>query len=261
MMIGTCERGPDLAAHVDARDLAAASRRAARAPGATASNRSIASAPSAAVSTRKPSRCERDARARRGTTARRRRRGSSGGSAISDVLRAARTAAPLPAGEREPERERRAFAFARLDGDLAAVGLRDVAHDREPEAGAAGVAAAGPVDAVEALEDALEVAASGCRCRGRARRSRRGRRRRSRADLDRLPGSEYLIALSSRLIERADAPGGGRTRSRRRAARCDLRAAMPGRVGRRPHAVDGLARRARRPASARASATPAPRSG
>ena len=43
-------------------------------------------------------------------------------------------------------------------GDVAAVRLRDVAHDREPEPGAAGVAAARPVDAVEALEDAFEVA-------------------------------------------------------------------------------------------------------
>ena len=44
------------------------------------------------------------------------------------------------------------------DGDLAAVRLRDVADDRETETGAAGVAAARPVDAVEALEDALEIA-------------------------------------------------------------------------------------------------------
>ena len=36
--------------------------------------------------------------------------------------------------------------------------LRDVAHDREAEAGSAGLAAARAVDAVEALEDPLEVA-------------------------------------------------------------------------------------------------------
>ena len=56
------------------------------------------------------------------------------------------------------ERERRAFALARLHGDLAAVRLGDVADDRQPEPGAAGVAAAGAVDPVEAFEDALEVA-------------------------------------------------------------------------------------------------------
>ena len=45
-----------------------------------------------------------------------------------------------------------------LDPHLAAVVAGDVAHDREAQAGAAGLAAAGPVDPVEALEDALEVA-------------------------------------------------------------------------------------------------------
>ena len=50
---------------------------------------------------------------------------------------------------------------------LAAVVRGHVAHDGQAEAGAAGVAAAALVDAVEALEDALEVAAPGCRCRGR----------------------------------------------------------------------------------------------
>ena len=112
-------------------------------------------------------------------------------------------------GSREEERERRAFALARLDGDLAAVGLRDVADDREPESGAAGLAAARPIDAVEALEDPFEIArrdpdavvahddrdavvdpraptSTGC------------------------PASEYLIALSSRLMRRC-APGAGRT--------------------------------------------------
>ena len=44
----------------------------------------------------------------------------------------------------------------RLDGDLATVCLRGVPHDREPEPGPAGLAAARAVDAVEALEDPLE---------------------------------------------------------------------------------------------------------
>ena len=44
------------------------------------------------------------------------------------------------------------------DGDLTAVVRRDVSNDRQAEPGAAGVAAAGPVDAIEPLEDAVDVA-------------------------------------------------------------------------------------------------------
>ena len=64
--------------------------------------------------------------------------------------------------------KRGALALAGLDRDLAVVVAGDVADDGQAEAGAAGVAAAGPVDPVEALEDPLEVAGAGCRCRGRA---------------------------------------------------------------------------------------------
>ena len=53
------------------------------------------------------------------------------------------------------------------DQHLAAVVRGDVADDRQPEPGAAGRRGCGPVDAVEALEDAVEVAGPGCRCRGR----------------------------------------------------------------------------------------------
>ena len=64
---------------------------------------------------------------------------------------------PGPAGSRrvnvEPSPSRG------LDPDLAPVVAGDVADDGEAEAGAAGLAAAGPVDPVEALEDPLEVAA------------------------------------------------------------------------------------------------------
>src|SRR6478735_2482255 len=38
------------------------------------------------------------------------------------------------------------------------MGLGDVTHDREPQTGATRVTTAGLVDAIEALEDALEVA-------------------------------------------------------------------------------------------------------
>ncbi len=74
-----------------------------------------------------------------------------------------------PGSDRESQGERGALALEGLDPDLAGVVAGDVADDGEPEAGAAGLAAAGPVDPVEALEDALEVAARGCRCRGRRR--------------------------------------------------------------------------------------------
>src|SRR5216684_4290497 len=46
----------------------------------------------------------------------------------------------------------------RLDGDITAVGLCHVANDRESEAGAAGVATAGVIDPIEALEDPLVIA-------------------------------------------------------------------------------------------------------
>ena len=45
-----------------------------------------------------------------------------------------------------------------LDSDLADVVRGDVADDREAEPCAAGLSAAGTVDSVEPLEDALEVA-------------------------------------------------------------------------------------------------------
>ena len=59
------------------------------------------------------------------------------------------------AGERQGEG--RALALDRPHGDVAAVGGGDVLDDREPEAGAAGGAVAGRVDAVEPLEDAVDV--------------------------------------------------------------------------------------------------------
>src|SRR6476660_5588690 len=60
------------------------------------------------------------------------------------------------AGEREGEG--RALSLHRPHGDVAAVGGRDVLDDREAEAGAARRAVARGVDAVEALEDAVDVA-------------------------------------------------------------------------------------------------------
>src|SRR5256885_7373913 len=61
--------------------------------------------------------------------------------------------------QRQFEGEGGAVALLRLHGDLALVGLGDVAHDGQPEAGATGGPAAGAVDTVETLEDPLEVSA------------------------------------------------------------------------------------------------------
>ena len=133
---------------------------------------------------------QRDRRARRGTTVRRRLRGSGADRPCACFRHATTWTSALGVRLRAPprrtvrdrqgERERGTFAFARLHGDLATVHLGDVADDREAEAGAAGVAAARPIDAIEPFEDALEVAASGSRCRDRARRARRDHRRGSR---------------------------------------------------------------------------------
>ena len=65
-------------------------------------------------------------------------------------------------GRRRPARqgqgEGRALALDGPDPDLAAVGGGDVLDDRQPEAGAAGGAVPGRVDAVEALEDPVDLA-------------------------------------------------------------------------------------------------------
>ena len=55
-------------------------------------------------------------------------------------------------------REHRTFAFSGVNGDLARVVRRDVTNDRQTEAGAPRVSAAGPIDSVEPLEDPIEVA-------------------------------------------------------------------------------------------------------
>ena len=126
--------------------------------GRVASKRAIASGPSAAVSTRKPSRWSATDSASRydcsSSTTR-----ISGGSAITTppgTERRTRGRVRCRCGHLQ--RERRALTFTRLDRDVAAVRLGDVADDRETETGTAGVAAARPVDPVEALEDAFEVA-------------------------------------------------------------------------------------------------------
>ena len=66
-----------------------------------------------------------------------------------------------------------------LDVDLAAEQARDLAADREAQAGAAVLAAGRAVGLLERLEDQLLLVARRCRCR--CRRPRRRRRRRSRS--------------------------------------------------------------------------------
>src|SRR4029450_6775945 len=97
----------------------------------------------------------------RGTTARHRRRGSwvdrpSRGLRVRLQERDRRRR--MLACERQRQPERRALALRRFHRHLTAVDLRDVPHDRETEPGAARRAAARLVDAIEALEDALEIA-------------------------------------------------------------------------------------------------------
>ena len=53
--------------------------------------------------------------------------------------------------------ERAADAERAVDGDAAVMGLHDVLDDGQPQAGAAQLAAASAIDAVEALEDARQV--------------------------------------------------------------------------------------------------------
>src|SRR6476620_5346973 len=133
--------------------------------GLTASNRSSAWAPSRATCTRKPS--------RRSPTVRASMKLSSSSTTstvvsvtlISSSKRSATSTCLLQPGhrhgagaDRDPQREGRAGTFLGVDRDAAAVVGGHVAHDGQAQAGAARLPAAGPVDAVEALEDAVEVA-------------------------------------------------------------------------------------------------------
>ncbi len=100
---------------------------------------------------------------------------------------------------RQVDRKGAALAERAVDGDAAVVGLHDVLDDRESQAGASQLSAAGPVDAIEAFEDPREVFLGDPRpVVGDADRdlavARFGRRRAPRAR-----GSLYLMALSSRL--------------------------------------------------------------
>ena len=101
----------------------------------------------------------------------------------------------------------------------------------EPEAGAAGVAAAGPVDAVEALEDPLEVA-----CRDPDAVVAHRDRDRSPSTLARRarPCSPRLGVLD-RVVEqvgqRAAAPGGGRSATTTSAGSARPATGMPAAVG------------------------------
>ena len=85
-----------------------------------------------------------------------------------------------------------------LDAHLAAVVAGDVADDGQAEAGAAGLAAAGPVDPVEALEDPLEVATGmPMPWSATGELDPPGRRRGPLTTVE--PASVYFTAFSSRL--------------------------------------------------------------
>ena len=139
--------------------------------------------------------------------------------------------------------------------------LDHVADDGQAEAGAAGLAAAGPVDAVEALEDPLEVAGAGSRCRGPRPRSRRRRPSvPARTSIDRARVG-VLHGVVEQVVDGRDelAPvaehgeAGGRL--------VDLDARCPAARPRAAGAVDGLGDDQVRPAPARAPAPRRPRSG
>src|SRR5580693_3788878 len=83
------------------------------------------------------------------------RRGREGGDLLrGELLRASRDA-DLGVDERQEERERAALAGGRDELDLAAEHARDLPADREPEAGAAVLAAGRAVRLLERLEDDL----------------------------------------------------------------------------------------------------------
>ena len=171
--------------------------------GRTASKRAIASAPSAAVSTTEPFAFERDATARRGTTARRRRRGSTVDSAIRRSP-AVRTA-PRPIRAASGRMKRNVEPSPSTDSTVtsppwACATWRTI---DEAEAGTTGGAAARLVDAVEALEDALEVAARDADPVRRAPRSRRVAVERGARPSTGLPGFRVLHRVVEQVGDRA----------------------------------------------------------
>src|SRR4051812_15318835 len=126
--------------------------------GFTTSNRSRACAPSRATCTRNPSR-------RRPTVKASMKLSSS--STTSTVVSVTLTRSTCflqerhgdrPGTDGDAQREGGAPAFLRGDRHAATVVGGHVAHDGETQAGAARLAAAGPVDPVEALEDPVEIA-------------------------------------------------------------------------------------------------------
>ena len=115
-----------------------------------------------------PSRCRGCARTRCGRSARSGRGGPGRGSSSAGSLRGDPRA--RAAGSRTSKVVPRPSSL--VDRDLAAVVLGDVAHDRQAEPGAAGLARARLVDPVEAFEDPGQVALRDARSPVSATRSR-----------------------------------------------------------------------------------------
>src|SRR5687768_15292426 len=157
MMIGTCERRRS-SRHTSMPETLGSMTSSSTMSGRVESNRARASAPSRAACTRKPSRFRPTVRA---STK------DSSSSTTNTVDVDSGTLCFLPFGDGgnhltggrswDGKGEDRALAFARLDAHLSAVVVSHVPHDRQPQSGTPSVAGPGPVDAVEALEDAIEV--------------------------------------------------------------------------------------------------------
>src|SRR5690606_24917411 len=157
MMIGTWDRLRS-SRHTSTPEMCGSITSSSTRSGCTASNTSSASAPSRATLTRNPSRLSPMVRASTKESS------SSTTSTVGSGALMVLSACLVGDGhgtraEREPQRERGALPLLGVEEDLAVVVLDDVAHDGQPEPGAAGLAAAGPIHPVEPLEDPLEVPA------------------------------------------------------------------------------------------------------
>ena len=108
-----------------------------------------------------------------------------------------RLAPPVRSGGGDDDAHRRALPDRALDGGTAAVRLRDVLDDRQPEAGAR--AGAGVLDPVEALEDPRQVLRRGCRRRCRPPSPRPRRPGRGPRPSPATPSPAWRMAFSVRL--------------------------------------------------------------
>ena len=153
------------------------------------------------------------------------------------------------AGKHEPED--RALARLAVDVELAAVALHDVLDDRQPEPGAAGLARAAAVDAIEALGQARQVLARDARaaCRATANSPPPSPSTRQR-DVDPAAVGRVADGVVDEVARSRSAARSARRRSRRRRRpRTSACAARPTAPARRPRPAPAAA-----PASTQRSA-------